>query len=181
MGRGRMRRGTYLGFAGSRNKSEESREGAAGLGKDFARSGRGRKGRISTQATAEGGEEGFGRRGTARIELCAQRIRVRAKLPEESTAPKKRSVHQQFCPPPIHVAPAEHRADVAMAPSRGGREYVVNHCFALFQNEVDPTCNEANPGGVLGWLRPWGGPLTGGRGTSSSREKLREMKLGFSS
>ena len=73
MGRGRMRRGTDLGFAGSRNKSEESRVGAAGLGKDFARSGCGRKGRISTQATAEGGEEGFGRRGMGRRrELCAR-------------------------------------------------------------------------------------------------------------
>ena len=35
MGRERMRRGSDLGFAGSRNKLEESRAGAAGLGKIF--------------------------------------------------------------------------------------------------------------------------------------------------
>ena len=66
MGRGRMRRGTDLGFVGSRNKSEESREGAAGLGKDFARSGRGRKGRIREQAAMDGREEGFARCGMGR-------------------------------------------------------------------------------------------------------------------
>ena len=66
MGRGRMRRGTDLGFVGSRNKSEESREGAAGLGKDFARSGRGRKGRIHEQAAMDGREEGFAHCGMGR-------------------------------------------------------------------------------------------------------------------
>jgi len=84
MGRGRMRRGTYLGFAGSRNKSEESRAGAARLGKDFR-----------AQWTREKGEDSHeGHNGEERGRICAprdgeeralraQRIRVRAKLPKE--------------------------------------------------------------------------------------------------
>ena len=85
MGGGRMRRGTYLGFAGSRNKLEESRAGAAGLGKDFR-----------AQWTREKGEDSrAGRNGRERRRICAlrdgekeralraQRIRVRAKSPEE--------------------------------------------------------------------------------------------------
>ena len=80
-----MRRGTYLGFAGSRNKLEESRAGAAGLGKDFR-----------AQWTREKGEDsraGHNIQGRRRIcaprdwekerVLRAQRIRVRAKSPEE--------------------------------------------------------------------------------------------------
>jgi len=84
MGRGRMRRGTDLGFAGSRNKSEESRAGAARLGKDFR-----------VQWTQEKGEDSReGHDGEERGRICAprdgeeralraQRIRVRAKSPEE--------------------------------------------------------------------------------------------------
>ena len=84
MGRGSMRRGTYLGFAGSRNKSEESRAGAARLGKDFR-----------VQWTREKGEDSrAGHNGEERGRICtprdgeeralrAQRIRVRAKSPEE--------------------------------------------------------------------------------------------------
>ena len=41
-------------------------------GRIFARSGRGRKGRIRAQATTERREEGFARRGMGRRELCAR-------------------------------------------------------------------------------------------------------------
>ena len=85
MGRGRMRRGTDLGFAGSRNKSEESRAGAARLGKDFraqwtrekgkdSRAGHNRERRRRIWAPRDGEKERA---------LRAERIRVRAKSPEE--------------------------------------------------------------------------------------------------
>ena len=73
MGRGRMRRGTDLGFAGSRNKSEESRAGAARLGKDFRAQWTREKGEDSRAGhNGEEREEGFARRGMGRRELCAR-------------------------------------------------------------------------------------------------------------